>query len=82
MKKVGLYIRLSEDVVEWLRRKLPAKKGALSNYIEELIRREMSHGEIDKLLDEIERLVPNYVSALDIPKMRRKIEERLYKELK
>ncbi len=81
MKKVGLYIRLSEDVVNWLRRRLPAKKGSLSSYIEELIRREMSREEIDRVYDEIEKLVPRHVEALDIPKLRREAEKRLYREV-
>lgn len=80
MRKVGIYVRLSEDVVEWLRRRLPAKKGSLSSYIEELIRRDMAAENIDMVYSEIERLMPKFVESTDVPRLRRLAEKRLMEE--
>ncbi|PCN50730.1 hypothetical protein B6U99_02915 [Candidatus Geothermarchaeota archaeon ex4572_27] len=43
-EKVGIYLRLSREVVEWLRRRVPARKGSLSGFVESLLRREMRGG--------------------------------------
>ena len=67
----------------WLRRRLPAKKGSLSAYIEELIRREMrsERGEIDSALEEIDKLVVKRFEAVDLPKIRGELESILKEEV-
>ncbi len=80
-QKIGIYLRLSKDVVEWLRRKLPAKKGAISSYIEDLIRKEMNKEDINKILNEIDRLVIKRIESEDLPRIRRELEKRLMKEI-
>ena len=82
-KKIGLYIRLDEEVVKWLRSKLPAKKGSLSNYIEELIRREirLESGEYKDFLNEVDKLIDVKIDSSELPKIRKELEDYMLKEI-
>lgn len=82
-KKIGLYVRLDEKVVEWLRKRLPARKGSLSNYIEGLIRREMKleSSEYKEALDKVSEITSVKIDSSEISKIRKELENYALKEI-